>query len=178
MLALLLVSHLDCLNNADRLYNKMSMKDLVVCNFAGCNQVYNDPRFLPCGRRTCAAHIETMLVKNDILDADRKMIKCHFCAKIHNFPDDGAEFPVDEKISRLLNMKLCSEHDAAKKSFNELLLLLLEKLTKLDMEDFVIGYFEQVEANIVLEKEVNMQKLLAYYQESWRAKCTSERFNV
>ena len=30
-----------------------TFKDVVVCKFAGCNQVYNDARILPCGKRTC-----------------------------------------------------------------------------------------------------------------------------
>ena len=141
----------------------MSMKELVVCKFAGCNQVYTDPRILPCGRKTCAAHIETMLVSGDDIANDRKMIMCHFCEKTHNFPEDASEFPVDGFITMLLNVKNGSEHEAAKKSFNDVTHL-LDKLIKLDKEDFVIDYFERVEADILLEKEGNLQKLLAYYQ--------------
>ena len=48
-------------------------------------------------------------------------------------------------------------------NFNEVSQL-INKLTKIDQEDFVIDYYERVEADIVLEKEVYMQKLLAYYQ--------------
>ena len=59
----------------------MSMlKKIVVCKFAGCNQVHNDARILPCGNRTCAAHIDAMMLKNEDISAiDGKMIKCHFC---------------------------------------------------------------------------------------------------
>ena len=46
------------------------LKEIVVCKFAGCNQVYNDPRFLPCGNRTCPAHIEAMMVKSDDIKSD------------------------------------------------------------------------------------------------------------
>ena len=140
----------------------MSMKDLVVCKFAECGQVYNDPRILPCGKRTCAAHIEAMIVKNDNTD-DRKMLKCHFCQRIHTFPEEVDEFPADETVSLLLNIKHCSEHDAAKKVFNEVSQL-LGKLTNLDEESYVIDYFERVEGNILMEKEANMQKLIAFYQ--------------
>ena len=142
----------------------MSMKELVVCKFTGCNQVYTDPRFLPCGKRTCAAHIESMLVKrDDELGHDRKMIKCHFCQKIHHFPDDGDEFPRDENIHELLNIRYSFEHDAAKKSFNEAAQLLEKLMKRDDNEDYVIDYFERVEAEILIEKEANLQKLLAYY---------------
>ena len=140
----------------------MSMKDLVVCKFAECGQVYNDARILPCGKRTCAAHIDDMVLKNDNTD-NRKMLKCHFCQRIHTFPEEVDEFPADETVSLLLNIKHCSDHEAAKTSFNELSQL-LNKLIKLDQEDFVIDYFERVEANILVEKEVNMQKLIAFYQ--------------
>ena len=95
------------------------LKELVVCKFTGCNHVYTDPRFLPCGNRTCAAHIDAMVLKRDDTDEERKTIKCHFCQKIHNFPDDGEEFPVDRYIPLLLDMKHCDEHEAAKKSFND-----------------------------------------------------------
>ena len=143
----------------------MNMKELVVCTFAGCNQVYNDARFLPCGNRTCAAHIEAMVViSDDINTGDRKMINCHFCQKIHNFPDDGDEFPRDRIIPMLFNVKYCTEHEAAKKSFRDVSML-VEKLIKLDNEGFLIDYFEQVETDILLEKEVNTQMLAAYYQE-------------
>ena len=147
-----------------QLTNEMNLKELVVCKFAGCNRVYTDPRILPCGKRTCAAHIDAMLVKNDDLtSSSRKMIKCHFCEKIHNFPDDGGEFLADDHIPHLLSISYSTEHQAAKKSFNELTQL-LDALTKIDKRSYVIDYFERVEADILLEKEFNIQKLVDYYQ--------------
>ena len=101
-----------------------AFKDVVVCKFAGCNQVYDDPRILPCGKRTCAAHIDEMMIKNDGgADSSHIMIKCQFCHKIHSYTseaDNDKGFLVDENISLLLNMKHGREHDAAKKSFEEL----------------------------------------------------------
>ena len=142
----------------------MSMlKELVVCKFAGCNQVYNDARFLPCGNRTCAAHIDAMMLKSDDMNSNPRMIKCHFCEKIHAFPDDGGEFPVDSNIPMLLSMTYGSEHEAAKRSFNDVKRY-IQKLINLDHEDIVIDYFQRVEADVLQEKEANLQKLLAYYQ--------------
>ena len=138
------------------------MKELVVCTFAGCNQIYNDARILPCGNRTCAAHIDAMMVKRDAVDHE-EMIKCHFCEEIHSFPDNGDGFPVDKITPLLWNIKYCTEHDAAKKSYSDVSTL-LEKLIELDKEDYVIDYFERVETEILLEKEANLQKLLAHYQ--------------
>ena len=119
-------------------------KEIVVCKFAGCNQVYKDARILPCGKRTCAAHIESMMVKCDDKDNERKMIKCHFCEEIHKLPKSGKGFLVDSNIPLLINMKHCNEHETAKKSFNEVTQL-LDKLTKLDKEAYVMDYFERVE---------------------------------
>ena len=138
------------------------LKEVVVCKYVGCNQVYNDARILPCGKRTCAAHIEEMMVKNDENNSERK-IKCNFCKKIHSFPDDSDEFPVDENIPMLLNIKYSREHSAAKKCFSKVTQL-IDKLTNIDQEGFVIDYFDKVVADIELDKDSTFQKLIAYYQ--------------
>ena len=145
----------------------MSLKALVVCKFDGCGQIYDDPRILPCGNRSCAAHIDEMLMKQDErgTNTDRK-IKCHFCHKIHNCSgasEVGGGFPLDENIPLLLSMKHSEQHEAATKSFAELAHF-LDKLTTLETDQFVIDYFERVEAEIAQERENNMQKLIAHYQ--------------
>ena len=145
----------------------MSLKDILVCKYAGCNRVYNDPRILPCGKRTCAAHIGKMLVTSDAginSNSERRMIKCHFCEEIHSFPENSQEFLVDENIPLLLSIEYGKEHSAAKKSFNEVTQL-IDKLNNIDQEGFVIDYFERVAADIAQEKEVNVQKLVSYYQQ-------------
>ncbi len=139
------------------------MNEIVVCKHRDCNRLYNDPRILPCGNRTCAAHIDAMLLKSEDINADRKMIKCHFCEEIHSFPENGQEFPVDKHISLFLNMRISGEHSAAKKSFDDVSQL-LDKLLKLDREDYVIECFEKVEAQIQVEKELKQRELTAYYQ--------------
>ena len=163
------------------------MNDIVICKYPGCYQVYNDPRILPCGSRTCSAHIDAMLLTSDDINANRKMIKCFFCEKIHYFPDDGEEFPVDKHISFLLNMQLGGNHSAAKKSLDDVSRL-LDKLLKLDREGYAIDYFEKVDAQIQVEKELKQQELTAYYQKlvaevhQRKAKClnnlkTNQRLN-
>ena len=142
----------------------MSMlKDLVVCKYVGCNQVYNDARILPCGKRTCAAHIDEMVIESDNMDSNGRMIKCRLCDGLHSFPEYDKEFPVDEYIPQLLSMRYSSEHDATKKSFNDVTQL-LAKMLKFNEEDYAIDYFQQVETDIMLEKDANMQKLVAHYQ--------------
>ena len=56
------------------------------------------------------------------------------------------------------------EHLEAKNNYNEATQL-IDKLTYINKEAFVIEYFERVKAEILLEKEVNMQKFVAYYQQ-------------
>ena len=141
----------------------MSLKELVVCKFDGCNQVFNDPRILPCGNRTCAAHIDEMMISHEGVNSDSRMIKCQLCHKIHTVPEDSDGFLVDKNISLLLNMKHSGEHDTAKENFNEVKQL-LAKLSKLDAEAYAIEFFKQVEADIQLEKEVNLEALIAHYE--------------
>ena len=95
---------------------------------------------------------------------DRKLLKCHFCEEIHSFPDNGQGFLIDRNVPLLLNIMYGKEHSAAKKNFNEVAQL-IDKLTKIDQEGFVIDYFERVEVDIVQEKEVHMQKLVAHFQQ-------------
>ena len=142
----------------------MSLKDVVVCKFEGCNQIYKDARILPCGNRTCVEHIATMQADVDDTDMAKRMIKCHFCLKMHNMDEDSGEdmFPADTLIPFLLNMRHCGEHEAAKKRYAELSQM-LEKLSKLDHESYVIDYFEQVKDAIELERNVNQAKLTAFY---------------
>ena len=105
------------------LLDEMStFKDVVVCKFAGCNQVYNDARILPCGKRTCAAHIDEMMIKHDGNTGLFIKIKCQFCHKIHSYSSEDNNdkgFPVDEILFNLMNTNHGKEHEAAKKGFDE-----------------------------------------------------------
>ena len=139
------------------------VKDMVVCNFDGCNQVYTDPRILPCGNRTCAAHIDAMLLKTmDETGIYHKKIACYFCQKAHSFPEDGTDFPEDKMVHMVLSMRHCDEHEAAKDSFKELSKQ-LDELIALDKKDFVVDHFKRAEADILLEKEASINKLNDHY---------------
>ncbi len=43
----------------------MSLKELVLCNYKSCNQIFEECVFLPCGNRTCKKHIQEMKAKNE-----------------------------------------------------------------------------------------------------------------
>ena len=141
----------------------MNIKDHVVCKFAGCNQVLTDPRILPCGQRTCAAHIDAMRVKVETNNCYQRVLNCQFCGKVHQFPDDSENFPVDPLVLLVLSMKHSDEHEAAKKRFNELTKL-FDELTKHDDERYVNDYYAKVEADVLRDKEVKQQELLDHYQ--------------
>ena len=124
-------------------------------------ELYDDARILPCGKRTCAAHIGKMIVpsnsssnnNNNNHNSLRKRIKCHFCEEIHNFPENADnEFPVDKSLVLLLESMYGREHCVAKKKYNEAMQL-IDKLVQINStEDYVFDFFERVEADILLAK--------------------------
>ncbi len=61
-------------------------------------------------------------------------------------------------------MRFSTQHEAAKKSFSDVTQS-LEELGKLESEyDYVIDYFERLEADILQEKETKQKELNAYYK--------------
>ena len=86
-----------------------------------------------CGKRTCAAHIDDMILKIDSYNSELKVIKCHFCEKIHHFPEDANSFPVDKHIPLFLNM------DSKIVDTNQLRQELVD-LCKLDGKQFQLIY--------------------------------------
>ena len=59
-------------------------------------------RSIRCSSFVPAHHL---MVKRDDMDNEQEMINCHFCQKIHHYPEDGNEFPIDTSIPMLLNIK-------------------------------------------------------------------------
>jgi predicted transcriptional regulator len=58
-----------------------------------CENVFVDPRYLPCGDCLCI----------DCIKKERNNFKCFFCDKVHSMPEDG--FPVSKSIVNLLKKK-------------------------------------------------------------------------
>ena len=141
------------------------VQNILTCKFAGCKELYDDARILPCGKRTCAAHIlDEMIVTSDENNnnAERKMIKCHFCEEMHSLPEHGNGFPVDTNLALLLMSMYGRGHVEAKNNYKKATQL-IDTLTRMDKEAFVVDYFERVEAAILLEREV-IRTLDAHYQ--------------
>lgn len=76
-------------------YEASQIESLIICKI--CDQKLEDPRLLPCGRSICNPCIEILL------DTDKRRIKCHYCAKIHEVPEDG--FVPNLEMANLLEIK-------------------------------------------------------------------------
>ena len=142
----------------------MSLKELLVCTFAGCtNGIYKDARLMPCGARTCAEHVEQMLITFD----EQTMIKCCFCAKIHLVPRDEDGFPRDVFVPHLLSMDHGKAHQQAKQMLDavtsELTHLSSTSSSSSSSLDLVLDYFRRVEADVQLEREAKQTELNAHY---------------
>ena len=140
----------------------MSLKELVVCKYDGCNKIYEDVRILPCGHRTCGEHIDAMLIRDDTA-ADAGRIQCYFCKDMHALPEsNGGSFPSDAYVPYLLGLRYCGEHEVAKKKFADLSAL-LDKLARLDNEEYLVEYFKQIENDIDEEREANISRIHKHY---------------
>ena len=143
---------------------KLCLKDLVVCKFASCNQIFEDARILPCGNRTCSKHIPEMALR---LNESRRLISCYFCGRLHRLPETGEEFPADTSLSHLFDMSSCQEHESAKSSFDRVTELVV-KLVKTSDMDYVTERFKNLEAKIMSEKETLSNRLNEHYQQVMR----------
>lgn len=95
-----------------------------VLNCAYCDKVYKDPLWLPCHETVCKEDVNRM--KNS--DGE---LECPFCKCVHEEPEEG--FPVDKKISRLVDLQINKiDFGAAFNKGKSLLITLNTELTKLE----------------------------------------------
>jgi hypothetical protein len=76
-------------------YEASQINTLTICKI--CDQKLDDPRLLPCGKSVCNKCIEIMI------DTEKRRIKCHYCAKIHEMPKDG--FAMNLELASLVELK-------------------------------------------------------------------------
>ena len=74
-----------------------SIRSVLTCKY--CNNVYNNPIYLPCHKTMCRAHVNE-------LSKDNKMsaIKCFFCKSEHEIPPNG--FLENEMATGFLNSRI------------------------------------------------------------------------
>ena len=148
---------------------QQSLKDLVVCKYAGCGQIYEEARILPCGNRSCSKHIDAMLIANNGDDEPTthgRALKCAFCTKEHRLPTagGGSAFPLDTSIDLLLSMRHSDVHEAAKRKFADALAY-VEAMSATNASALHADYFERVAAEIAQEREAVMSKLSGHYDQ-------------
>ena len=139
----------------------MSLKELLVCSYDHCNSIYEDARILPCGNRTCAKHIDDMLLKT--LDGNEAVVhlKCYFCNEIHSLPN-AQQFPRDKYVEQLLSIDHGHEHKLAKRQLNDLKAY-MASFAKIETEDLVVDYFRHVEEDIETERASKTKRLNDYF---------------
>jgi hypothetical protein len=64
-----------------------------------CEEIYDDPKILPCGETICMKCIPKMIEKYNLTNVSH--LKCLFCKKIHEIPKSG--FPSNKIVVNLIN---------------------------------------------------------------------------
>ena len=140
----------------------MSLDSYVVCTYAGCYRVYRDARILPCGNRTCAEHVDDMLVKMEASSRATEGVKlnCHFCSKVHTLED--AQLPVDTHMSFILSATHYDERELAASKLAELRRLLAD-MAKRDAAAYLDDRFARLETDVERARVENTRRLNAHY---------------
>ena len=68
-------------------------------NCSICEEIYEDPKILPCGETICQKCIPKMIEKYNLTNVSH--LKCSFCKKIHEIPKSG--FPSNKIVVSLIN---------------------------------------------------------------------------
>jgi hypothetical protein len=76
-------------------YEAVELENILICMI--CENKFLDPRILPCGRTFCNSCIEHMT------DTNKKKVKCNFCSKTHEIPNEG--FMPNLDMARIVQLK-------------------------------------------------------------------------
>ena len=77
-------------------YEEKDVNEELVCRV--CNEIFSDPRLLPCGESLCNFCIESLKVEGE------NWITCVCCHKQHTMPVQGS-FPPNSALNRLLSKR-------------------------------------------------------------------------
>ena len=113
-----------------------------ICEFDGCNLLFENPIALPCGKAICKEHIENYT----------EQFECIFCGREHKIPEDG--FNVNITIMKMINCcyHLNNIHKEAKMSY-DLLNSMIDEYDKIDPDEFIYDYFAHVRNKVDLHRE-------------------------
>ena len=160
-------------------YTQKSIDSKLTC--LNCERRYDVPKMLPCNQSICIS-CERLLIRE-------KKLKCPICTATHRLAEDQNEFPINEFINSMLNIK------PIKLSRDDLLNLLNKITTKLmslkedeniNGSDKLKEYCEILKIQIDIETENQIMKLnderdalikhIENYQEECKIKSYKEDF--
>ena len=143
--------------------NKLDLKKALSCNF--CQEILEEPVFLPCSESTCLKHIEAMKTFD--------IINCHFCNEQHIIPEMG--FPKDIRMAQLIandfhKIDFGEAHKKALNSCKELEKMIdkMQSLTE-NPETFINEYYDKIINEIDIFREEN--KLII---DKWHENCFND----
>jgi hypothetical protein len=76
-------------------YTQESVESKLICN--KCERRYDIPKLLPCYQTICS-NCEKLLIKN-------KQLKCPHCSSIHTLAEGQNEFPINDFVKNMLELK-------------------------------------------------------------------------
>lgn len=141
-----------------------TLRQILICKI--CNECYEDPVILPCGKSICSKH-----AISDKEAAKDNVFKCLFCVKNHPISSDG--FIKNEELNKLLDVadKYAIIDDMLGKRNKKAIELCteLEELIKQseilskDPYLFIYDYFSKLKSDLDLNREQCIQMINVKY---------------
>ena len=120
----------------------MNVESLVVCQYDGCNMIFQDPITIPCGNSLCKKHLEKFVDK----------FECNFCQQVHRIPENG--FFTSHIINQIVDKYFESDplRREIKSLFDTLNSIIYEN-EKLDPEEYVFDHIREIINKVDLHRE-------------------------
>ena len=117
--------------------------EALVCEYEGCNLIYEHPVTLPCGSSLCKQHLEKF---------KKNKFKCFFCSVTHHIPEDG--FSLNKAMTKMIDshFKLDPLRKKVTESF-ENLTDSIKKYEDIEPEVYIDGYFYEIRNKVDLHRE-------------------------
>ena len=114
-----------------------------VCEYEGCNLIYENPITLPCGNSMCQQHLENY----------EKKFKCPFCTDEHQTPNMG--FFTNKSMIKMINSHI--QLDPLRKKISESFDNLNESIKQYNetcSDNYIDSYFYEIRNKVDLHREV------------------------
>ena len=113
-----------------------------VCEYDGCNLIYENPATLPCGSSLCQQHLDKFDTK----------FTCTFCFKEHQKPEDG--FASSKAMIEMINYynQTNEMRKKVKESFDNLDES-IKNYQDIKSDVYIDGYFYEIRNKVNLHRE-------------------------